>query len=120
MTTPYKRLVFDIDQTLCEGKEEAAPYSEVKPISGMIELLHELRSQEVYIILQTARHMRTCNANEGLVLAKGGKILLDWLEKWNVPYDELHFGKPHGDKFIDDKGIKFDGVEQLRKDLEMD
>ena len=38
---------------------------------------------------------------------KKGKLILDWLEKYGIPYDEIRFGKPHVDYFIDDKGIGF-------------
>lgn len=103
------RIVFDIDGTICESlsPEMAAEgkwYADVKPLPGAVDEMKRLKQEGHYIILQTARHMKTCNANEGKVLVMGAKLLFDWLEKWEIPYDEVYFGKPHADLFIDDKG----------------
>jgi len=51
--------------------------------------------------------MSTCEGDVSKVFEKIGKITEDWLEKWKVPYDELIFGKPHADMYIDDLGIEF-------------
>lgn len=92
------RICFDLDGTICEQD-----YSEVEPIESMVGLMRELKSQGHEIVIHTARHMRTCNGNVGKILAKQGKKLFDCLEK-----DEVYFGKPHVDVFIDDKAINFD------------
>jgi len=36
--------------------------------------------------------MKTCNSNVGMVVARQGKTLFDWLEKHQIPYDEIWFG----------------------------
>ena len=46
--------------------------------------------------------MKTGGGNQGKVLKLQGKILFDWLEKWEIPYDELWWSKPHADLIIDD------------------
>jgi len=61
--------------------------------------------------------MVTYNNNLGKILAVQAPIVIDWLKKYNIPYDELLFGKPHADYFIDDKGITFTNFETLKKDL---
>jgi hypothetical protein len=33
-------------------------------------------------------------------------MTLEQLKSWNVKFHELHLGKPSGDIYIDDKGIK--------------
>ena len=38
----------------------------------------------------------------------------DWLKKNNVKYDELIFGKPHADMYIDDLGLSFDSSDKLK------
>jgi capsule biosynthesis phosphatase len=98
------RICFDIDGTICESIGEGKWYDAVEPLSGAVESLKKLKADGHYIILQTARHMKTCNGNEGKVLVLGAKLLFDWLAKWEIPYDEVYFGKPHADLFIDDKG----------------
>ena len=35
-------------------------------------------------------------------MGKQGKVLFDWLEKHQIPYDEIWWSKPHADLFIDD------------------
>jgi hypothetical protein len=34
-----------------------------------------------------------------------GSVTFDTLEKYKIPYDELYFGKPHADMYIDDKAL---------------
>lgn len=93
---------FDIDNVICESKTDNLTYSTVKPFPEAIELLQDLKSVGHTIILFTGRHMKTCAGNQGKVLALQGKILLDWLEKYNIPYDEIWWSKPHADLYIDD------------------
>ena len=101
------RICIDIDGTICETRSKDQHYLDVQPIKHAIESIQELSNNGHYIILYTARHMKTCNHNVGQVVAKQGKNLFDWLEKHSIPYDEIIFGKPLADVYIDDKGIKF-------------
>lgn len=101
------RIVIDLDGTICHIKKPEQSYSEVTPIPGTIEKLKTLKKEGHYIIIFTARHMKTCDGNTGKILARVGKITLDWLHKHDVPYDEIYFGKPHGDIYIDDLAMKF-------------
>ena len=96
-----------MDGTICASKREGQTYAEVAPLPGAVEALQRLKAEGHYLIIYTARHMRTCEGNVALVIARQGKVLLDWLEQWRVPYDELLFGKPHADVFIDDKAFEF-------------
>ena len=59
--------------------------------------------------------MRTHQGNVGKVIQDIGKVTLDTLEKFNIPYDELHFGKPHADFYIDDNAIS--AYDNLEKEL---
>lgn len=99
---PRLIIAFDIDNTICERKLGDLTYATVVPFPAAIEVLKDLRAKGHTIILHTGRHMKTCNGNQGQVFAKQGKILLDWLEKWDIPYDEIWWSKPHADLFIDD------------------
>lgn len=107
------RIVIDIDGTICELKKEGQTYSDVKVIPGAVEKIQALKDAGHYIILQTARHMKTCNGDQGQVIARVGKITLDWLEKNNIPYDEIHFGKPNADLYIDDLAHRFSNWEDI-------
>jgi len=102
------KLCIDLDGTIANNKKNNETYEEVEPIENSVEVLTELKNQGCYIIIYTARNMGTYKNNLGLVIKNQAKITIDWLEKWKVPYDELLFGKPNVDYFIDDKAIQFD------------
>ena len=107
------RICFDVDGTIAELREEGQCYSEIVPKEGSVEVLNKLKNEGHYIILHTARNMETFKGNLGKVNAVQGPILYDWLKKYNIPYDEVYFGKPSADYYIDDKGFKFDNWGEL-------
>ena len=111
------RIVFDLDGVICELKKPSESYGEVKPKLDVIKLVNELHSNGDYIIIHTGRHMRTCNGNVDEVIKKVGKITKEWLKKNNVKYDELIFGKPHADMYIDDLGLSFDSADKLKEKM---
>ena len=112
------RICVDIDGVICELRKENQQYSELAPIQGAIDSIRQLRSQGHYIILYTARHMKTTQANLGSVLAKQGKVTLDWLDKHDIEYDEIYFGKPHADIYIDDLAKRFDSWDGVMKEFQ--
>lgn len=103
------RVCIDIDGTICHLRKNTETYNDLIPIEGAVETLKSLKEQGYYIILCTARHMKTCDANLGKVIAREGLTLMQWLKKHDFIYDELWFGKPHADLYIDDKALRFDG-----------
>ena len=52
--------------------------------------------------------------NLGKVIAAQASLVTQWLEKYGIPYDELIFGKPNVDYFIDDKGFSFKNWEHTQ------
>lgn len=108
MEAPAKlRICIDLDGTICANKKGNETYADVVPLPGAVETITRLKEEGHHIIIATARHMRTCEGSVGLVLARQGKTLFDWLAKWKIPYDEVWVGKPHADVFVDDKGLQF-------------
>jgi len=104
-------LVIDVDGTLCEIKVAGQDYADVAPKAAMIERIREYKAKGYRILLFTSRNMRTFNNNVGLVNKHTAPVLLEWLEKWNVPYDEILFGKPWPMRrgfYIDDRAIRPD------------
>jgi len=112
------RIVFDLDGVICELKKPSESYADVIPKNDVIEKMRNLKKDGHYLIIHTSRHMRTCDGIVTKVIEKIGKITEDWLEKWKVPYDELVFGKPHADMYIDDLGIEFLTRDNLDKKIE--
>ena len=51
-----------------------------------------------YIVLFTARNMRTFKGAIGLINKYTAPVVLEWLNKYNIPYDEIIFGKPWGNE----------------------
>ena len=104
-----KCIVMDIDGSLCPIKASEESYEELQPHRKMVEKLLEYKRQGFYIILYSARNMRTYGGNIGLLNANTSKFTLDWLERHHIPYDEIHFGKPwpgKGGFYVDDKTIR--------------
>jgi capsule biosynthesis phosphatase len=99
-------ICFDIDDTINYCKKTGEEYGYEAVQFGAIEALKKWKQQGHHIVLSTARHMKTCAGNQGMVLAKQGMTLLKWLEINQVPFDELWWSKPHADLFVDDKGFR--------------
>jgi capsule biosynthesis phosphatase len=103
------RICVDLDGTICKLKRENQDYSEVEAIQGVSEALKKLKNDGSYILIYTARRMRTHDGNLQKVICDIGQATVDWLEKNEVVYDELIFGKPYADVYIDDLAVTFEG-----------
>ncbi len=103
------RICLDVDGTVCELKSREGDYADVRPLPHAAEAIRALRAAGHYVILATARHMKTCGGNVGLVVARQGLTLIEWLQRHGIEYDELWFGKPHADLYVDDKAMTFPG-----------
>lgn len=99
-------LVFDIDDTISIHKNR--DYKNAIPIQPVIDKLNRLHDEGYYIKLFTGRGQLSCNGDLDLIIKNNKDILEDWLKRHNVKYDELIFGKPLGDWYIDDKGLSVD------------
>ena len=101
------RICLDLDGVICNLRKENETYENLSPVEGAIAKIKSLKSEGHYIIIYTARRMKTHNANVAKVIADIGKTTLDWLERYNIPYDEIIFGKPWADIYIDDNAMRF-------------
>ena len=111
-----KCIVLDVDGTLCEKKEPSQTYDQVAPIADAVARVREYRSNGFYIILATSRNMNTYDGNVGLITANTAKVLMAWLDRHDIPYDELHVGKPWAGRdgfYVDDKAIRPDEFTRL-------
>lgn len=103
------RIVVDLDGTICPIKKDGQSYADLIPLPGAADRLKKWRQAGHYIIIQTARNMATQQSNLGKVVKNIGKITLDWLQIHGLEYDEIYFGKPNGEVYIDDRAMRFDG-----------
>ena len=99
------RICFDIDNTLVTYPSIPGDYTSVSPINKNINYLKLLKNYGHTIILYTARRMKTHNGNVGAVVADIAKVTIETLEKYNIPYDEIYFGKPYANFYIDDLAV---------------
>lgn len=102
-------IVIDIDGTLCNIKNKSEDYIDILPKKDVLNKLRVYKEKGVYIILYTSRQMRTYKGNIGRINANTAKVLFEWLDKHDVPYDEIHFGKPWCGRngfYVDDKAIR--------------
>jgi capsule biosynthesis phosphatase len=99
------RVCFDLDNTLVTHPTIPGDYSSVLPIQRNINYLKLLKSLGHTIIIYTARRMKTHKGNVGAIIADVGKITFESLDKFNIPYDEIHFGKPYANFYIDDLAV---------------
>jgi capsule biosynthesis phosphatase len=107
------RICFDFDNTLVSFPKIKNDYTSVEPIMKNILFLRYLKQFGHTIIVYTARRMNTHKGNVGKVLCDIGKITFDTLEKFDIPFDEIYFGKPHADVYIDDLALNcFDNMEK--------
>ncbi len=109
MIHSQKCIVVYVDGTLCPIKGPGERYEDLEPYPEMVEMLERYREEGFYIILATSRNMRTYEGNMGLILANTAPVMLDWLKRHAIPYDEIHFGKPwpgKGGFYVDDKAIR--------------
>ena len=113
--------VFDIDGTLCPIKKKDEKYEDLIPYPEMLKKLRFYKDNGAKIVLYTSRNMNSYDGNIGLINKYTAAILLDWLKKWEVPYDEIVYGKVwpgHKGFYVDDRTIRPDEflkytVEQL-------
>ena len=102
-----KKIVIDLDLTLTTGAENG--YWEADVNSDVLETLMRYKEQGFYIVVFTARNMRTYEGNVGLINKNTLPLIMRWLEKHCVPYDEIIVGKPwcgHDGFYVDDKAIR--------------
>lgn len=114
-TTTPKRFCFDLDNTLVTYPKVPNDYRTVEPIYETINYLKKLKENGHTIIIYTARRMRTHGGNVGGVIADIGQITLDTLSKFEIPFDEIYFGKPYAHFYIDD--LMIDPKSDLNKSL---
>lgn len=103
--------VVDIDGTLCPVKKKGEAYDELIPYKEMLEKLRYYKNNGARIILFTSRNMNSYHGNLGEINKYTAKILLAWLEKWDVPYDEIIYGKPWPGRkgfYVDDRSVRPD------------
>lgn len=103
-----KRLVIDLDDTLTRSNP-ALSYADKEPNLPLVERLRDYKLQGFEIVIQTARNMRTYQGNVGKINANTLPVIIAWLRRHDIPYDEIHVGKPWcGTEgfYVDDRAVR--------------
>lgn len=106
-------IVFDLDNTICipnlSEDNVFLRYGHAVPIHSVIDRMKILHEKGYKIIIHTSRGMLSTNGDIDKIKKRVGKITEYWLDRYNVPYDELIFGKPYSNTFyVDDKAMTID------------
>ncbi|MFA0013655.1 HAD hydrolase family protein [Vibrio lentus] len=102
-----KKLVVDLDGTITIAN--TSDYKNVVPNLELIEKLQEYKEDGFSITISTARNMRTYEGNVGKINIHTLPIITEWLDRHNVPYDEILVGKPwcgNDGFYIDDRSVR--------------
>lgn len=102
-----KKLVVDLDGTITLA--DTNDYVNVTPNLAVIEQLRHYKELGFTITISTARNMRTYQGNVGMINIHTLPTITQWLDKHQVPYDEILVGKPwcgHDGFYIDDRAIR--------------
>ena len=93
------RISFNFDNSLFFFKNsDQIDIHNPNPNYEIINLLKYLHKFNNTIIIQTSFSISNNNYNNG-------KLVFDILEKFNIPFHEIYFGKPCADYFIDSQSI---------------
>jgi len=102
-----KKLIVDLDGTITQA--DTSDYVNVSPNLAVIKQLRHYKELGYTITIHTARNMRTYEGNVGKINIHTLPIITAWLEKHDVPFDEVLVGKPwcgHEGFYIDDRAIR--------------
>lgn len=103
----HKRLIVDLDDTITITMN--GDYVNSKPILPTIDMLKKYKADGFEIVINSSRNMRIYEANVGKINIHTLPNILNWLDKHDVPYDEVIVGKPwcgFDGFYIDDKSVR--------------
>ena len=108
----------DLDGTLTIDQPEV-PYSDKQPNVDVVRRLREYKKDGFEIVIATSRNMRTYANSVGKINAFTLPVIIAWLERHDIPYDEIHVGKPwcgHDGFYVDDRAVRPDEFSALGYD----
>jgi capsule biosynthesis phosphatase len=103
-----RRLVMDLDGTITHD-DPARSYADREPNLDVVRQLREYRAQGFEIVIASSRNMRTFEGNVAKINAVTLPIILEWLQRHDIPYDEVYVGKPWCGLegfYVDDRAIR--------------
>ena len=111
-----KNIVIDLDHTICapsegedQGDDRDLKYSNAVPDHALIDRIRDYRDRGFRITVHTSRNMRTFAGDVEAIRRHTLPIIVDWLDRHEVPYDEIVVGKPwcgFDGFYVDDRAVR--------------
>ena len=101
-------IVIDLDGTLTLAGS-ADSYADMLPNQAVVAQLKRYAAQGFRIAIMTSRNMRSFANSIGRINAETLPVAIDWLKRHDIPFDEIHVGKPWCGEdgfYVDDKAIR--------------
>lgn len=102
-----KKLIIDLDDTI--SKTDNGDYINSKPIIPILNQIRKYKKKGFEIVIFSSRNMRTYENNIGKINIYTLPNIIQWLNKNEIPFDEVIIGKPwcgFEGFYIDDKTIR--------------
>ncbi|MHA7178321.1 HAD family hydrolase [Arthrobacter sp. Sr24] len=99
----------DLDDTV--SKTTDSIYTDSVPIPEVVDKIREYAADGFEIVFHSSRNMRTFAGNLGKINIHTLPIVIDWLRRHDIPFDEIYMGKPWCGTdgfYVDDKAIRPD------------
>lgn len=109
-----KRLVIDLDRTI--AGEKTTTYEDVEADMEIVARMRDYKAMGFEIVIHTSRNMRTFENSLGKIVANTVPVVIDWLKRHDIPYDEIWVGKPWcGTEgfYVDDRAIRPDEFKSM-------
>lgn len=103
-----KKIIIDLDNTLTR-EDSLLSYKDKKPKIEVVNKLKIYKSLGFTIAIFSARNMKTFEGNIGIINVKTLPEIIEWLERNDIPFDEVLVGKPwcgESGFYVDDKAIR--------------
>jgi len=97
-----KTIAIDFDGTICKKQPYGDGLLWQEPNEGAIQVIKKLRL-EYKIVIFTTR----LNPNMGGDIGWKKEQIIGWLNKYEIPFNEVTNNKPSAMVYIDDRAIRF-------------
>lgn len=114
-----KVICIDFDGTIFKWGDI---YADTPPFPGVIDFMRRLKSNGWNIVIFTSRMSPTWWESEGLLPQEAFSTQMGFvkqrLEKYGIPYDRITAEKVPASYYIDDKAIRFEGLDHSWADIQ--
>ena len=109
---PTNSILVDMDRTLCLAPEHTSNpnrYADAVPNLPLANRLRQYKADGFLIKIFTARGMYSLDGNLESIKSLHVPMIRSWLEKYDIPFDEIIIGKPWvgpNGFLIDDRAVR--------------